>query len=71
MASIISENYFLVPKCIRMHYSERNKYILTVTDMDQVADQADEDPTTLKLQSIQDSIDEQTQMMSQILTTAS
>lgn len=34
MASIISENYFLVPKWIRMNYSERNKYILTVTDMD-------------------------------------
>lgn len=51
MATLISENYYLIPKSIREKYADKNKYLLVATDLEKMEESRD--PMSLKFKEVE------------------
>jgi hypothetical protein len=56
MASLISENYYLIPKRTRESYAPKNKFLLIATDLEAINE--DRDFLTLKFREVDKKIEE-------------
>lgn len=55
MASLISENHYLIPRYLTEKYAEKNKFLLVATDMEKM--NAFKDPMDERFEKLQNQID--------------
>lgn len=59
MASMIAENSYLIPESRKNEYAEKHKYLLAVKDLEQIDEEAIDDPVLDKLEVLEKQLKKQ------------